>query len=854
LNSFSRREFLRTWGEGLSVGALSSLFPAAGFALNDLTTGQRGPRLFSPSEKERVWQEFDAAGFPRKVSGAIFRGSNPPCCGTPLGGISTGCIDLDARGVYGFSSIFNPWSKCPAVKDWRMPRKRQLMAPLLGLSVKDTVWVLATPDIIAGGIVHTCEEPFFGRAVERVETQNLAPLEQVRPAREIRYWGHYPMVDAEFDIDAPVSVGLRAWSPFIPGDQLASNTPASIFEVHLRNQSDAAVKGSLAFNFPGPDCQEAMGAEFVRREVAEDMNGLHVLSPAGVGYVLALLGNQAVRTGAALGPSSWHQIGQELPAPQRNSPASGYEFLDGGSSVAVDFDLNQGEEKAFHFVLAWYAPLWKGAERSRLEILQPHYAGGAKTEWNASQWSTENYYTLKYAERYGDALDVARDLARNHASLLRRVIAWQDAIYSDSSIPVWLRDSLINTLCLLAEDSLWVQPRPPLDSWAVPTGAFGLIESPRGDSDLGCIPCDWYGNLPLVFFFPELALSNIRSYERYQREDGAAPFWLGVLGDLPDFVTTSYEWQISLNGTCYVDMVDRVWQRTGDDHLLQEFYESVKKCNTMTMNLRKGPGGIISMPEGNKGMEWFEHGQWAGMCAHLGGLHLAQLKMMRRMAQKMGDQAYSDLCDRWLSDGSHAMETELWNGSYYLNFYEKETGKRSDDVMAYQLDGEWASRFHGLGHVFEAQRIPVALQTVRRCNIALTPQVGAANFARPNGAPLPDKVGVAAYGAYAMFPAEVLVLAMTYIYAGEKEAGLDLARRHWETIVCRQGHGWDMPNIVRGDTGERVYGTDYYQSMMIWALPAAIAETDIRGCCAPGSLVERVLLAGRPNNSVLHSS
>ena len=186
-------------------------------------------------------------------------------------------------------------------------------------------------------------------------------------------------------------------------------------------------------------------------------------------------------------------------------------------------------------------------------------------------------------------------------------------------------------------------------------------------------------------------------------------------------------------------MVDRVWLRTGNDDVLKEFYDSVKRCNTVTMNLRAGPGGPISMPEGNKGMEWFEHGEWAGMCTHLGGLHLAQLRIVRRMAERVSDHDYVKQCDAWLADGSRAMEQELWNGTYYLNFYEKESGKRSDDVMAYQLDGEWASRFHGLGHVFQPDRVETTLSTIRRINIALTPQVGAANFARPDGRPLEAK-------------------------------------------------------------------------------------------------------------------
>lgn len=251
------------------------------------------------------------------------------------------------------------------------------------------------------------------------------------------------------------------------------------------------------------------------------------------------------------------------------------------------------------------------------------------------------------------------------------------------------------------------------------------------------------------------------------------------------------------------------------------------------------------MPTGNKGMEWFEHGEWAGMCAHLGGLHLAQLRIMHRMAERMNDHEYAKQCDAWLADGMRAMEQELWNGSYYLNFLEKESGKRSDDVMAYQLDGEWAARFHGLESVFRSDRISTTLSTIRRINVALTPKVGASNFARPDGRALEPKSKIAAYGPLAMFPAEVLILAMTYIYAGQKEFGLDLARRHWETIVCQHGHGWDMPNLVNGDTGERIYGTDYYQSMMLWALPAALEGQDVATCCAATSLVSRVIEAGR---------
>ena len=79
---------------------------------------------------------------------------------------------------------------------------------------------------------------------------------------------------------------------------------------------------------------------------------------------------------------------------------------------------------------------------------------------------------------------------------------------------------------------------------------------------MSCIPCDWYGNHPIVFFYPDLSASTLRLFKQYQLEDGEIPFAIGKIGDLPDMATPEYYWQVSLNGTCYVDMVDRQWQRT----------------------------------------------------------------------------------------------------------------------------------------------------------------------------------------------------------------------------------------------------------------------------------------------------
>ncbi len=45
------------------------------------------------------------------------------------------------------------------------------------------------------------------------------------------------------------------------------------------------------------------------------------------------------------------------------------------------------------------------------------------------------------------------------------------------------------------------------------------------------------------------------------------------------------------------------------------------------------------------------------------------------------------------------------------------------------------------------------------------------------------------------------------------------------------------------DTGERTFGNDYYQDMMLWSLPAALDGEDLSAPAKPGGLVARIVAA-----------
>jgi uncharacterized protein (DUF608 family) len=144
--------------------------------------------------------------------------------------------------------------------------------------------------------------------------------------------------------------------------------------------------------------------------------------------------------------------------------------------------------------------------------------------------------------------------------------------------------------------------------------------------------------------------------------------------------------------------------------------------------------------------------------------------------------------------------------------------------------------------VFPPERVERALETIREINCGLS-QSGAVNYANPDGSAA--KVG--GYGTYSYFPPELYMLAMTFMYEGQREFGLKLLHKCLYNIVCRWGYTWDMLNTTRGDadTGQRAFGADYYQNMMLWAVPAAVQGQDLAGPSRPGGLVARVIQAGK---------
>ena len=442
-------------------------------------------RIFPIDLPVNKWIQFDAEGFSEPACGVIYHAyanrkfQDQPTHGMPIGTIDTGCIDIELDGTFGYSTIFNT----------HVPR-RTLNLPFLGISVGERTWVLSRPP-------HDLWNRMCKHGTEKMPST----------PSDIFYWGHYPVVNLEYELKvsgrghtrtpAPVSVGLRAWSSFLPGNVETSLIPGGVFEVSLRNATDCVQRGTIVFSFPGPSSEEAEGvSEFEREKQEGAFSGISVTNGGDIGYALGVANIPAettLRFGAALDVdgAAWANIGDSLPEVEAHTP---------GTAIAVDFSLAPRESKKVRYILSWYSPRWS--------------AGG-------TPMSGGNTYSHMYATRYANALDAAQVLAKNHGPLLKRILAWQETIYTDNKLPVWLRESLVNILYLITKDGLWACAEPPVGQWCRPEdGLFGMNEDPRGCPQIECHPCSFLGNLPLVYFFPELALSTLRGYKAYQHPDG----------------------------------------------------------------------------------------------------------------------------------------------------------------------------------------------------------------------------------------------------------------------------------------------------------------------------------------------
>jgi len=743
-----------------------------------------GNRLFPSDLPGRQFTTFEAKGFKKPVAGVIFRGGEA-LGGVPLGGVGTGHLDLNTDGTLGDCTIFNSFK----------PR-RNLSTPFLAVSVGRKTWVLTLKRLLA--------EELGGTAI----------------AKQVEYWGHYPVADLQYELDCPLDICLRAYSPFFPGDAGASNTPASIFEVRMHNGSDTTQGGRIGFSFPGPLHSEVAlrrprpdyveDANFTREAAEGPFTGVTVTTQRGIGYSLGIIGKESILHGEALATegTQWFELaGPSLPMAK---PASA------GTTVAVEYLLDPGADKTVRFLLTWYHPISNN---------QPGTVG------------PNIHY---YSKRFDSSTEIAIQVAEEHESIIERILAWQEAVYGAADLPVWLRDSLVNGLYCIGKNSTWFHSPFP-DDWYGDKGVFIVHSSSSGLEWSPCVNDYFLGQHAALFLFPDLNETALRAFAHYQIRSGEIPF---ALGHQTSICAPEYGVQHPVCSSLYVHGVYNQYRRTNDKEFLREFYPSLKDAVGYLKSLDTDRDGLVNehphLVEGEAfpSNNLYESYPWYGTSAHTAGLWLATLRMAAAAATTLDDDAFADECNAEFERGLSAYDEKLWTGEYYRLWNDPETGRCSDAILFTQLIADWVTRSAGLGQILPQDKIDSVHQVVHRMNLT---EFGLRISVRTDGA---EDGGGRAGQSTGIFVAENVFAAGEMIYAGNRDMGEAIMRCVMENLVLTQASPWNLPNMANYKTGKQQAPLDNYPHMLaLWAFPMALRGQDIRTYTSEGSLIAEVIKA-----------
>ncbi|MBP5274537.1 MAG: hypothetical protein ILO36_06345, partial [Abditibacteriota bacterium] len=219
--------------------------------------------------------------------------------------------------------------------------------------------------------------------------------------RECRFGSRFPFAYVSLrDKTNPVTCRIRAFSPFVPGNEDDSSLPFAAAEYTFENTSQA--KQNCVFYFSALQFMGVEGGEdrlfveslengFLFRQEKTEKQGSEGAfcvvcdTPARVDSVL--YDNDSWLAGLDTMTMLWNNIAKGEAAVRKNENGRSP-----GASLAAPFALEPGEKKSIAVRFAWYVP----------ESDQQIEGGGA-------------FYEPWYAGRYGDIYEAEKDFALRYA-------------------------------------------------------------------------------------------------------------------------------------------------------------------------------------------------------------------------------------------------------------------------------------------------------------------------------------------------------------------------------------------------------------------------------------------------------
>ena len=677
-------------------------------------------------------------------------------------------------------------------------------------------------------------EPGHGAAaIEGHEFQYIFPW--LGGVDRIRYEATVPFIDLDFEERSmPLRVKLRAWSPFIPGDEKNSSLPVAFFDFSIESTSERPVDVSILATMRNCVGYETKAKAYSARTLDGEGWRMFEMSCENMDPSLSSYGSMGV---ASLHPDSTAWVAwahphpyyeqllrcRELPEVNDLAGRNGVDPATGKllaktecfSTIGRTVTLGKSGEKFAHsFAATWdfpnrYARVVGDKDGGPIGYLE----GNQLLEQSDVVPHIEGHY---YSNFFSSASDVASYAISHREYLKREAERFHQAFY-DATLPGYLLDQVNSQLNTFRTSS-----------WFTKQGDFGILEglSPtQSFAGLATTDVAMYGGVATASLFPNLEKAVIRAHIRFQNPNGAVCHSLAQNFREMDPREANAK-RLDMPGQ-FAYMALRAGLYDEDRVFLSEVWPAVKRALDYVLRERDRNGDLLPDMEGV--MCSYDNFPMFGVAPYVATQWLAAISAAVLAAKLLGDAEAETRYAGVLERGSEALEAATWNGAYFRLSSE---GTPDEGCLTDQIIGHWAVQQIGLPSFLKPEHVAKAIRSILAMNFK--PDQGLRNCQWPGDGFLhavADDCWVDQ--ANTCWTGVELAFASMLIYEGFVEDGFQVVK-NVDDRYRRFGMYWD----------HQEFGGHYFRAMSAWAvLPAALGFTmrdgvitfdpkvEVRPCC-----------------------
>jgi len=547
--------------------------------------------------------------------------------------------------------------------------------------------------------------------------------------KNTKFTARFPFALIELrDDDLPLEVDMTGWSPFIPTDADNSSLPVGAIEYLFRNTSSVKIDAVFSYN-----SRNFMGQANGINRIKKIQNGF-VLSEEGVKEKPESRGDFAIFTNETntvidycwFRGGWWDPLTITWETIMKGEMRSTDPVDQGapGASIYVPFSLNPGETRVIRLMMAWYVP------DSNLKFGKDSEEKEKVVCADSSCSCKDPYYKPWYSGKFKGPEDVVSYWKTNYNDLHSKTRLFTDSFYK-TTLPAEVTEAIAANLTILKSPTVLRQ-------------TDGKLWSYEGCSDnSGCCTgsCThvWNYAQAIAHLFPGLE-RTMRETEFFQSQDKEGHQTFRSALPIRPVATTFYAASDGQLGG--IMKMYRDWRISGNNEWLKKMYPSVAESMDYCIKTWDPRStGTLEEPHHNT----YDIEFWGpdGMCT---SFYLGALSAISEMGKYLGEDVlkYQALYEK----GRKAMETELYDGEYFIQKIKWEGLNAPDPVKAsatafntsysdealklmqsegpkYQYGkgclsdgvlGSWMAEVCGLGNIIDSVRVSSHLRSVYKYN------------------------------------------------------------------------------------------------------------------------------------------